>query len=102
MTDSGSRPLIPGPRTPSAEMALIPKRVLVEIYKLILEQDEAIQKLSESRVDIHANRRQLEEHLNKYVPGLVLEIMLDRRDNEPTPFETPTAKDIENSKPKPP
>lgn len=98
MSDSGSRPTAPGLRTPSAEMVLIPKRVLVDVYRLILEQDEAIQKLSEARVDIHASRRQLEELLNKYVPGLVLEIMLSRRDDEPTPFETPTAKDIEKSK----
>jgi hypothetical protein len=82
-------------------MVLIPKRVLVEVYALLLEQDDAIQKLAESRVDIHATRRKLEELLNQYVPGLVLEIMLRQRDNEPTPFETPDAKDIENSKPKP-
>lgn len=98
MSDSGSRPTAPGPRTLSSEMVLIPKRVLVEVYSLLLEQDETIQKLSETRVDIHATRRKLEELLNQYVPGLVLEIMLRQRDNEPTPFETPTAKDIEKSK----
>ncbi len=79
-------------------MVLIPKRVLVEVYGLLLEQDDAIQKLSETRVDIHANRRKLEELLNQYVPGLVLETMLQRRDTEPTPLETPNARDIDRSK----
>jgi hypothetical protein len=98
MTDSGSRTIRPGARTPSAEMVMIPKRILVEVYGLILEQDEAIQKLSETRVDIHATKRKLEELLNQYVPGLVIEVMLHRRDTEPTPLETPASKDIEDSK----
>jgi hypothetical protein len=98
MADSGHRPILPGPRTLSSEMVLVPKRVLVEVYGLILDQDNAIQKLSESRVDIHATRRKLEELLNQHVPGLVLELMLQRRDTEPTPIETPKAKDIEKSK----
>ena len=89
MTDSGSRQMRPGPRTPSSEMLVMPKRVVVEMFELVIEQDEAIQKLSESRVDIHSTRRKLEELLNQHAPGIVLEIMLRRRrDTEPMPPET--------------
>ena len=98
---SGRRPIPQGARTPSTELVLVPKRILVELFSLILDMDEAILKLTAGRIEISATRRRFEELVQQYVPGLVLETILSRRGaNEPTPVDTPEAKNrnIEQTK----
>ncbi len=98
MSDSGQRPIQPGSRTPSAEMVLVPKRMLGRIYELLLRVDDRENARTLDRIETHAARRELEEFLQVVAPGLVLQVALLRADAEPTPTKFPSGEDMEKAK----
>lgn len=95
---SGERTILPGARTPSTEMVIVPKRVLVRIYATALKLDQLATERAHERVEANAARRELEELLSTVAPSVVHEVLLARRDEEPTKPEIPDARDMEKSK----
>lgn len=94
---SGERPMQPGPRTPSTEMVLVPKRVLMRIYASALTLDAIATARADERVEASAVRRELEELLGTVAPSVVEDVLRARQDDEPTRPEMPTARDMANS-----
>lgn len=79
-------------------MVLVPKRMLVRLYAAALKLDELATERAHERVEATATRRELEELLGTVAPSVVHEVLLARRDDEPTRPEIPTARDMEKAK----
>ena len=92
--------MLPGQRTPSSEIVLVPARLLVKLYAVILRFAQAVVEgraiQSVDRIELAAVKREFEEIVGKIAPQVIRKAIL--ADEEPTPCEAPRAKDLERSK----
>jgi hypothetical protein len=72
--------------------------MLVRIYESALKLDQLATERANERVEASAVRRELEELLGTVAPSVVHEVLLARRNDEPTRPEIPNVRDMERSK----
>lgn len=100
---SGQRPVLPGSRTPSSTMVLVPERLLIKVYEVILRFEQAVvegtphERMAVDRIELHAVKREFEEIVGKIAPQVIRKTLIPGSE-EPTPVAVPHPNDVDKSR----